>query len=353
MPAKDITAVARLPGDGRLAFDNDGKNNRRIRAGTHWRKELVSGISIFAGYEWEERSTENYRFRYDDNGNPDNLSLIGLVPQEDGSVLLIPEGENQEDALFAELSIKLNNMEFRVGNRFINHSDYGAENAPSANFVYQWDSNQSLKLVYNVGFNSPTFLQSSSTDQLGRPIDIDVEPELIESSDVAYTYSGLRTLFVVNAFYVTANQLIISQGGGFENTKELQRSGVELDFQYRENAWTVMASAAYLDQGDSVIAGDPGAKFTPKFLIKAGAFYEVGRHIIGASIRSVSRRAQVDNYQWVNASYRFVFSQGEAYVSIGNLFQQDITHPDVGSNLPAKIQATPKDDVSIGLTVTF
>lgn len=353
LPTENITGLARLPGDGTYEFDEDGDDNIRRRGGVNLRYTVNADFLIYSGVEYEDRKTANYRFKYDDNGDPSLLPSIGLTPEEDGSVLLIPENQLNEKAVFLELSYQFDKWSTRIGDRYIDNSYYGSQNAPSANIVYQWNDQQSLKLVYNVGFNSPTFLQSSATDSIGRPIDTDVGPELIKTWDLAYTYSNHFNHFVINGFNIRADDLIQSAQGTIFNTGLIERNGFEVDYQYRRSGMKIFSSYGYLHEGNRTDEDDITAKYAAKHAINIGASYRWHRHIYGASLRHVSERADVSSYQWLNLAYNYVLPSYELFANIGNALGQDIFHPDVGSTTAVKMQATEKYQYRVGVKINL
>ncbi len=352
LPTTDITALAQLPGNGTLEFDNNGKDNIRRRVGftSHYER---GNFRVFSGLDYESRQTENYRFKYTNGGNPDSLSLIGLTPEADGSVLIIGEQQSQEKSAFLDFTYRNENWYYKVGTRFIENDNFGSENAPSASIVYQLSPQSSFKLLYSLGFNSPTFAQTSEFDQLGRPISKDIEPEIIETIDLAFTYTSQRHHFVANAFHIRADKLINSIGGRFENFGKTDRNGFEIDYQFRTKAWSLYSNVAYLDEGNKAKLDDPTAKFSSRLTMGYGLSWKNTAHSMGSSLRYLSERGEVDPYYWLNLNYHYQFSNIQFHANLDNALGDNIIHPDVGALTPVKLQVVSKNSFSIGIKSTF
>ncbi|MBU0681115.1 MAG: TonB-dependent receptor [Proteobacteria bacterium] len=220
----NFTVEDRIDGNtaGGTGFPDGGDENYRWRTGTtanyHWSKAL----SLFAGLEYEERHTGNYESYNDLTGE-----TLGII---------VPNFGLSEWSLYSQIDYTLGEKwRFLLGGRLTDNSITGTDSVPRLGAVYKIDDEQSLKLLYSVGFNSPSFTQLKA-DLLplvqGNP---DLTPEKIKTVDLAYSYSKGNNLFVANVFYFKAENFIISDRStgtiNFLNDSDFERYGAELDYQ--------------------------------------------------------------------------------------------------------------------------
>jgi outer membrane receptor protein involved in Fe transport len=321
----NFTVEDQINGDtpGGTRFNDGGDNNYRWRSGSslnyHWSKVLA----VFAGLEYEERYTGEYQ------------AYNGATGETRG--VIVPHFGLSEWSFYSQIDYILGaKWRFFVGGRLTDNSITGTDSVPRLGAVYKIDDLQSLKLLYSVGFNSPSFTQLRA-DLLplvqGNP---DLSPEKIKTVDLAYSYSKGNNFFVANVFYLKAENFIVSDRSSgtikFYNASDFERYGAELDYQgILAKQWTLFANLAYHVQGNSMEEDDPTAIYAPKFTTALGVNYTfLKRHSIGASLRTISHRADSDALAQFNLDYQYKLEGLTLFSTLRNILDEEILHPNIG-----------------------
>jgi len=335
-----------------LSFADEKDNSYRWRSGARYALdvEAVERLSLLAGVEFERRRIGNYRsYLLNDQSTP-----LATIMQADAT---------DESAVYAQFDYQTGKWRCVAGARVIDNEKAGSKVAPRASVVYSFTDEQSLKLLYAVGFTSPSFRQSSS-DVLGRVSgDPNLSPETIASVDLAYTYSTPRLLFVINAYSYRADDFIRlvptpdpDYAVVYSNAGRFSRQGVEVDLKRKFKRWGIMANASYNHEGDTMIDDDPTAVNVPQTVLNVGATYDLNaRNTLGATVQAVSERGTTDAYQVANVTYTYRKDALEAFLSLRNITEEDPHNPDTTTELPE--MSHPKDydklNVLAGVAVHF
>ena len=349
-----------IPGSGAIEFENSGKDNDRLRAGISLKYELSKELIVLSGIEYEDRSTENQEFR-DDVGGANVVQLNqppingSFVIQSDGSILLIGADQAYEKSAYVQVDYQENKWRLVTGMRYVNNSLSSSNISPRLSMVYSLSEKESIKLLYSEGFNSPTFGQNSGANILGVLQSSSIDAETIRTWDLAYTHTQKYFHNVANLFYTEAHDLILRDINGSWNSDDvIRRSGIEYDFQYRNNGLAIYSGVTYIKQGDIDSARDPDALFVSKWLAKLGANYSYSKHLFGSSLRFASERANVSEYYWLNVHYRHtVNSSLQIYSTIHNVLDDDIFTPDVKNTTTLKYQGANGRSLFLGLQYNF
>jgi outer membrane receptor for ferrienterochelin and colicins len=321
-----------------LGFDNDGNDNYRWRSGAQYSVEFesVDQLSLLAGVEYERRNTGAY------------LSYL-LSDQSTPLATIMEAGSTDELAAYLQLDYWLDKWRFVAGARVIDNEKAGSKVLPRASVVYSFTDEQSLKLLYAVGFTSPSFPQSA----INIPGLIIGDPSLpaatITSIDLAYTYSTPRLFFVINAYLYYANDFIRITSNPdpnyvriHSNVEPFSRRGFEVDLKRKFNRWSIIANASYNHEGDTELDDDPTALFVPKTVINVGATYDLNdQHTLAATVQAVSKRSTSDAYQVANLTYTYKKDTVETFLSLRNIMGEDPHNPDAGTGQP--IMSLPRD----------
>lgn len=354
----DLLALWSIPGDGEFSYEDDGKDNYRFRGGVQTRLTLSKEHSILLGAEHEKRSTGNYLLLDDNNGN--NLNAVpapgfSTTPGFNG-ILIHGADESEENTIYAQSDSKINDFRFLLGLRYVDNNKSGSKTIPRLAAVYQLDNTQSLKLLYSVGFNSPTFRQNADVGAFGTSTNTNLEAETVRSYDLAYNYTDNGNLFVANLYYIEARDIIDSVNGLFVNSEDFERSGFELDYQLTRKSWLVYSNISYLEQGKDRKASDPSAAYAPQWNFSLGANYRLKpAHSFGASLRHISRRINSDDNTIVNLDYQFRQARFTVYATIVNIFDEEIMHPDVRTigTTDITVQAFPERSAYLGIEYRY
>lgn len=359
---KDVTDILLpygIPGDGALDFDNNGKNNTRLRAGFDLTYTYSNQLSFLGGAVYEERRTENNKFRDDVGGS--NLLLLSQPPfnipfeyQSDGSILLIEEDELDEKSVYLQADYTDQDWRIISGLRYINNESAGNHISPRLSLIYSLSDYKSLKFLYGEGFNSPDFRQLSARSQLGLAQDIDISAEIIQTYEMSYNHTLQDSHQVFTVFYTEAKDLIQLSSTGVSNSiNDINRSGLEYEFNYKMKNTIMMGSLAYLDQGNKVDIEDQTAQYASQWLGRFGFEHKIKKQSFGASLKASSSRANVDKQYWANLNYRYSFSSASLFISVNNVFSEDIYHPSVRVQGEDIIQAADEQSIIIGVNYKF
>ncbi|MDC0663659.1 TonB-dependent receptor [Marinobacter sp. SS21] len=342
-PITNALVAVGASGNGGFKFEN-GDANYRWRSGTNVDSKLSEYWSLFYGLEYEHRQSSEYQLFSEATGQ-------AIAP-------IMQAASSYERSLFMRSDYRYENWRFILGGRYVDNKDSGTHLAPEISTVYQLDQQQSLKLLYAEGFNSPNFVQKGidlGAALRGNP---NLEAEIINTLDLAYTYSSENTLFVINGYFIEADNLIqrdVSTGIiMFENTGDISRYGMELDYQVAFDRWKLFSNVGYVKQGNDS-SEDASAAVAPKLLMAAGASYHItAAGTLGGHLNHVSRRAESGSYTDITLSYQHRIRQLTLSAGVHNLLDQDITASDVQNFSPTqRIVYTDGIYVNLGAKYTF
>ncbi len=333
-----------IPGGYR--FSDDGEQNYRWRSGSsanyHWSKAL----SIFTGVEYEERYTGQYQVY---NGVTEATTAV-----------LMPAFGLSEWSFYSQVDYVLGEKwRFLLGGRFTDNSITGTDAVPRLGTVYKINDEQSLKLLYSVGFNSPSFTQLKADNLPEVQGNTGLAPEKIETVDLAYSYAKGNNLFVANIFYLKAQNFIISDRTTgtirFYNASDFDRYGAELDYQgILAKQWTLFANLAYHAQGNSTDETDTTAIYTPKVTTALGLSYNfLPRHSIGASMRTISHRTASPSLAQLNLDYQYKLERLTLFSTLRNTLDEEILNPNIGEYNPREVPGGDGINFLVGAKYTF
>lgn len=304
-------------------FDNNAKGNIRTRGGVTWQRPISTELDLFAGAEYESRGTERYVLRERSSG----ATLSELMPSE----------SLWERAMFWQLDAKpWQDWRFVAGARHVDNSLSGSEWMPRASAVWQLDALQSIKVLYAVGFNSPTLRQQFHAFP-GVINDVrNLTPEYIRSAELAYTWLNDEAVFVLNTYRLQTEDVIgvVNDPGTsvvrYENALGFVRRGIELDYQQRGDTVTLFLNGAWQREAQRALENDITAMLAPRWLLGGGASLNLSaQQALGASLRYVGERGVVSGYTQLNLNYRWGFEDGFIDTTLTNALDEEIHHPDL------------------------
>ena len=354
-----ILAFNGIPGDGSLGFDDNGSANYRWRTGLNMTYSLAENQSWLFGIEHETRSTEDNKFRDEEEGEV--LEIITQPPfnlpfqiQPDGSILLIDKGEVKETAILTQYDHSSTNWRLVAGFRFVDNEFSGSHLSPRLSYIYSLSDKDSLKVLFSEGFNSPTFRQITARNSFGIPQDVDVKAETVETTELSYTRSANNINQTINLFYTRGEDLIQSSFSGISNSDQvIKRSGAEYEIQIKNDEFTFISGLSYLAQGNQAIENDATSLFNSRWLVKAGIIYQWQGQKLGFSLRSASKRAEVDEYFLLDANYQLEYQNWRLNFGINNLLDEQVFFPDVRNQQAVIFQGEPERVISLGFDYEF
>ena len=288
----NLFVLSGLEGDGEISFDNSGKENYRISAGTNHYETFQDWFSVYVGAEWEERSTEDYLFRDETNGETINQIGGGVqtTPGYNG-VLVYGAGKVQEKSVFSQLEFKSNESTFVLGARYVDNDLSGSRTTPRIAWIYSF-SDVHVKFLHAIGFNSPNATQNRLIATDGTLVDNEVMAERNRATDVSVETKGQHLSWKLNAFHSRLIDPIVQLQGVYQNGSEYIRQGVESELYSKMGSHTLFANFSYLVQGNSILEDDISAYFAPKYLANLGANYSINRNWdLSLTTKYLGRRA--------------------------------------------------------------
>lgn len=347
-----------ISGNGDFSYEDNGRKNYRVRGGVQTKFKLSDAHSLLLGAEHEERSTGDYVLYDDNNGN--NLNAVpfpgfSTTPGYTG-ILIHGADDSEENTVYVQSDSSINDFRFLLGLRYVDNSKSGDKLIPRLAGVYQLDEAQSIKLLYSVGFNSPTFRQNADVGAFGTSTNTNLKPETVRSYDLSYNYAHEGSLFVINMFLVQARDSIESENGIFINSKDFERTGVELDYQLTHKFWLLYSNLSYLEQGNKRDADDHSAAYAPEWNVSLGSTYRKSRtHQFGGSLRYISKRINTSSNSIVNLDYEFNQNGYSIYATLANVLDEKIIHPDVRTigTTDITVQAYPERTLFLGFEFRY
>ncbi len=355
----NVLSIVELPGSsGGFTFLDDANGNDRIRLGASANLEFTKNVDFFTGFEFEDRSSEEYVFA--DSANGTEVALFSPVPLPEGreTILIFPQNRALERSAFIQLDYTVNNWRALLGARYTNNSLFGSKTTPRAGIVYSINKQQSIKLLHSSGFSSPSFNQTPSVDGLGNPLQTNLKAEEISSSDLSYNFVDKGVLFVANLYHTKAKNLIVRNPGDSRPSNDIHhttRSGLELDFQYKSGNWTVFANSGWLKEGNSSPETDLLGSIYPKFELSGGFTYrQSDNQMLGASLESLSGRKNSESSNFMNFSYSYTHNkQYEFSFTARNLLDNNGLQPEPRGINSYEMQNREPLSYHLGLRVVF
>lgn len=331
---------------GGFQMANDGQANYRGRAGTHLTLNFSTQWELFSGLEWEKRSTNEYQMFNNDSGE-----ILGSI---------MSSFSLQERSFYGQLDYRPNKAwRFSVGGRHTDNSIIGGDTVPRLAAIYQINHQHSIKALYSVGFNTPSFTQLKADFDnvvIGNP---DLKPEKLATFDLAYTYTANDSLFTANIFRLKTEDFILSERSSgaieFFNAGEFSRSGAEFDLQHNiARHIKILSNLSYHHQGNQVKDDDNTLLYVPKLTLNLGASYDINSsHRTGASIRYIGERASAKELWMLNLDYRFRYEKLSIIATLENLSDETIQHPNMAEFNERLVPAGQGRNLKLGLRYTF
>ncbi len=138
---------------------------------------------------------------------------------------------------------------FTAGIRYDEYSDFGTTINPRFALVWNVNEQFSTKLLYGQAYRAPSFLEQKQNNQLftGNP---DVEPETIETVELAFDYRPNNNLRLVSNFYFYQIENLISDVAAssvrVENTAGQIGYGTEFEWNWKfHQQWNLKGNYAW------------------------------------------------------------------------------------------------------------
>ncbi|BDX04735.1 TonB-dependent receptor plug domain-containing protein [Planctobacterium marinum] len=324
----------------------DGDDNNRLRVGGQYIHQTSDQTEWVLGVEAEERETGDYL-----NTDANGVTRVTTMEQNDVS----------EWAVYGQWLHDFDDLRVSLGVRYVDNQASGANVLPRISVIHSFDAYSSVKVLYSSGFNSPNFFQKHINIPpgviVGNPV---IEPETVDSLDVAYTYTKDNELFIANFYWTHADDFIQRMSNEFEvrfeNTDHFNRYGLELDYQFATETTQWYSNLSYQHEGSQFSEKDIGRQFVPRWLARLGMVWDFKpQHSVGLSLRYASERTAVDETLLLNMQYQYERDYWQAYVTLENLLSDDYAAPDLQDLNPLRTITAGDEDtaVRVGARVFF
>jgi len=341
----DVTTLVlntRLKGQ----YDQGGDNNYRWVGGGRLENTLSPHLTLLTGLEYEHRETGNYGGDY--FGTP---------------IIAWRANRTYETSSYGQLDYTQDKWRMLLGARYVNNNDAGDAWLPRMSLVYNFDFFHSIKLLYSVGFTSPS--ATAKYIQLNNVVgDEHLKAETISTLDLAYSYNHNNALFVANTFYFEADNFIGFKPQGIQvnavNSPSFQRYGFELDYQKNMHNKQLLANFSYHHQGNEIIADDPIAITVPKYTVNLALHFKpYEQQTAGASVQLLSERNNdpakdtLSPLWLLNAHYDVLFKQTEINVNIKNILDKDVRQGDMVAQFVGSVPVSGRTSLLVNLKYKF
>ncbi|MCX4025226.1 TonB-dependent receptor [Endozoicomonas sp. SM1973] len=329
-------APAFLSPDMISRFDDSWQDNFRFRTGLLAEGSVNEIVDYLAGIETELRKVDDFR----------------NIPKNSGGAesLLFSADDVREDTVYGQLDFHRDNWRVLVGARATDNEASGFKITPRTSLVYSIDKQQSLKLLYSVGFTSPNFETNITASGSS------LKPETIKMLDLVYSYVTPEKLFVANVYYYEGEDFITRFPAPppfllFTNRDPFSRKGVELDYQIQLKSSRLHANLAYNHEGNRTgINNDAFAALVPELTVNIGGHYRLQSHLFGASLRYISQRQIADSSADLAINYQYKKNGLTLFATVNNLLSDELIAVNFS---PGGISANQRNDNKINFTLGF
>ncbi len=331
-------------------------------------------LLIGAFYEYTEISDSFMKA----NGHPVYMFSLGRMMDISSTTNWIqnhPDPDRDIYGLFFQDEWNMTDEWYMIlGGRYDEYSDFGSTFNPRCGLV--WDFNQKggvAKLLYGTAFKAPNFSQMYSTNNAVVVGNEDLDPEKINSVELAFNYVFAEKLDTgVSVYHLKAEDLIdISTTRNYSlpgyplvyvNHGEQEVNGVEFNFKYAFQKNTqIYGSYSYTDAEDKIL--DKDVALTPDHYVTLGANWEIVDHLkwnINADYTGKMERETGDPRSDLDATtvwdttLRLEGVSGfDFYFSVYNIFDEDIYTPSILSDLPLTDTPRPGTTYCGGVTYRY
>jgi outer membrane receptor for ferrienterochelin and colicins len=230
-----------------------------------------------------------------------------------------------------------------AGLRYDDYSDFGSTINPRLALVWQTSPVLTSKLLYGRAFRAPSFVDMYAQNNPVGNGNPDVDPETIDTYEVAFDYFPNEQLrSVINFYYYDAKDIIDAAGTSIDNVGQQKGYGSELEVNFQATSeLTLQADYAY--RHTEVDNTGHAAADAPKYLAHAGANWSFAANwyadaqvfwVAERKRLATDTRKDVPNYSMVNASIGYQMEKNLKLSSgVRNLFDKDIYEPSPASGL--------------------
>ena len=307
---------------GGFQLSENGEKNNRARAGLNLDYRLNAELSIFFGAEMERRETGAYEVY-----NAQSGGVTGII---------MPGFYLNETSVYGQLDyVPYDAGRLLAGWRYTNNGITGDAIVPRLGFVHSINEKSSFKLLYSVGFNSPSFTQLKADFNGLVNGNENLVSEQIASLDAGYYFQNKNLSWGITLFRMDAKDFIVSDRSSgaieFFNASDFTRHGSELDVEYVLEDWKkIFFNLTYQLDGNSATTNDSTRLYAPQWLANSGIIFRLNQtHQVGVSIRYIGERASSDSQILLNAQYQYTQANFNISTTLENGADTQIQNPNM------------------------
>ena len=307
---------------GGFQLSEDGEKNNRTRAGFNMDYKFSEQISMFFGAEMERRETGAYEVY-----NAQSGGVTGII---------MPGFYLNETSVYGQLDyVPYDAGRLLAGWRYTNNDITGDAIVPRLGFVHSINEKSSFKLLYSVGFNSPSFTQLKADFNGLVNGNENLVSEQIASLDAGYYFQNKNLSWGITLFRMDAKDFIVSDRSSgaieFFNASDFTRHGSELDVEYVLEDWKkIFFNLTYQLDGNSATTNDSTRLYAPQWLANSGIIFRLNQtHQVGVSIRYIGERASSDSQILLNAQYQYTRANFNISTTLENGADTQIQDPNM------------------------
>jgi iron complex outermembrane receptor protein len=313
--------------------------------------------TVYNGWEKQRwRLATGYSYLHEEHEEKKNFGpsiLDGSQPVVDGTLTdvsgtpYIFMQDQTRNLFFVSLQdewIFMPKWELIAGVRYDVYSDFDSTMNPRLALVWETRNDLSTKLMYGRAFRPPSFNELYVKNNPANNGNPDLEPETIETLELAFDYRPLKTFrMAVNFFVYEIEDLIelVPDAGQAtqtsQNHKDQEGHGFEIETAWKmSDTLIVKGNVAYQRAEDSttkeIVPEAPELQFyanvnwefQPNWSLDGQYFWIGGRHRAAADPRPA-----IDDYSLVNIALRRqqIFQHWDAALAVRNLLDEDIREP--------------------------
>lgn len=286
------------------------------------RENFTNGATSFQA----QGERQIYRYQGTLEINPSNLIAFGVEREEtrtddtDGSI----------NSLFSLYELKpIQSLTLTAGLRHDDQEDFQSETTARLALAYNPTDQITFRASWGEGFKAPSLFQTTAFFAPATAPNTDLRPETSEGVDFGVDWRALsgKTTLGLTFFSQDTEDLIIFDGGRYENVDEVESLGVEVSLFHQLTDWmNVSADYAYIEatddeglrlvrvprhSGDLQFSVDPSGPFSGSALIRYNG-------------EERDRRGDVDDWIRVDLSSRYDLNdQVQFFGRVENLFDAD------------------------------
>jgi len=223
--------------DGQINQQRSNERRTVFEASTQYTAFANHLIRLGAGYTNQDLHSIEHRVNY--GTGPDGNPIAPGSPLVDIShtpYAFAPEETRKISHVYLQDIWSINSaLEFTVGARYDDYSDFGGTFNPRLALVWQSTEKLTTKLLYGQAFRPPSYLELYDETSFTIP-NPDLNPENSETLDLVFSYTAKKNLqLTANLFIFQLTDIIINNRntGQFENSGNHNVRGVELEARWQ------------------------------------------------------------------------------------------------------------------------